>query len=160
MKKFYGDYYQVTLEEFMSVLRKLYSFYASETPRPAKTTEHIIPTNSSQKRNVNLELESYLYDDLPDRDESNELDKYMAEPLIKQDLFDILAYWKNQTDKYPILSQIARDLMSVQVSTIASESNPTGRRVPDLSMRDDGGGKLVGERHWLPDYHNQDGVAP
>jgi hypothetical protein len=36
MKKFYGDYYQVTLEEFMSVLRKLYSFYAYETPRPAK----------------------------------------------------------------------------------------------------------------------------
>jgi hypothetical protein len=24
-------------------------------------------------------------------------------------------------------------------------------------MRDDGGGKLVGERRWLPDYHNQDG---
>jgi hypothetical protein len=38
--------------------------------------------------------------------------------------------------------------------------NPTGRRAPDLSMRDDGGGKLVGERRWLPDYHNQDGVAP
>jgi hypothetical protein len=38
--------------------------------------------------------------------------------------------------------------------------NPTVRRVPDLSMRDDGGGKLVGERPWLPDYHNQDGVAP
>lgn len=132
MKKFYGDYYQVTLEEFMSVLRKLYSFYASETPRPAKTTEHIIPTNSSQKRNVNLELESYLYDDLPDRDESNELDKYMAEPLIKQDPFDILAYWKNQTDKYPILSQIARDLMSVQVSTVASESAfSAGGRVID-----------------------------
>jgi hypothetical protein len=38
--------------------------------------------------------------------------------------------------------------------------NPTGRRVPDLSMRDDGGGKLVGERRSLPDYHIQDGVAP
>jgi hypothetical protein len=38
--------------------------------------------------------------------------------------------------------------------------NPTGRRVPDLSMRDDGGGKLVGEQRWLPDYHNQDGVTP
>jgi hypothetical protein len=34
------------------------------------------------------------------------------------------------------------------------------RRVSDLSMRDDGGGKLVGEQRWLPDYHNQDGVAP
>jgi hypothetical protein len=79
-----------------------------------------------------LELESYLYDDLPDRDESNELDKYMVEPLIKQNLFDILAYWKNQTDKYPVLSQIARDLMSVQVSTVASKSAfSAGGRVID-----------------------------
>jgi hypothetical protein len=49
-------------------------------------------------------------------------DKYMAEPLLKQDPFDILAFWKNNTDKYPILSQIARDVMSIQVSTVASES--------------------------------------
>jgi hypothetical protein len=27
-------------------------------------------------------------------------------------------------------------------------------------MRDGGGGNLVGGRRWLPDYHNQDGVAP
>jgi hypothetical protein len=37
-----------------------------------------------------------------------------------------LAHWKNKTDKYPILSQIARDLMSIQVSTVASESAFSG----------------------------------
>jgi hypothetical protein len=37
---------------------------------------------------------------------------------------------------------------------------PTGRRELDLSMRVDDGWKMVGERRWLPDYHNQDGVAP
>jgi hypothetical protein len=37
--------------------------------------------------------------------------------------------------------------------------NPTGRREPDLSMRD-GGRDFVGKRCWLPDYHNQDGVTP
>jgi hypothetical protein len=112
----------VTLEEFMSVLRKLYTFYASKRPRLTTATEHVIPTNPSQQRNVNWELESYLYDDLRGRDEANELDKYMAEPLIKQNPFDVLAHWKNQIEKYPILSQIARDLMFVQVSTVASES--------------------------------------
>ena len=46
--------------------------------------------------------------------------------------FDILAWWKNQTDEYPILSKIARDLLAVQVSTVASESAfSAGGRVVD-----------------------------
>jgi hypothetical protein len=50
--------------------------------------------------------------------------------------------------------------IKIKVRSRGCMMNPTGRRVPDLSMRDDGGGKLVGERRWLPNYHNQDGVAP
>jgi len=119
MKKFYGDY-QVTLDEFISVLRKLYHFYVSSKPAPPKTTEHVSPTD--QQDNENSELERYLYDDLAARDDSNELDKYMVEPLLKQNPFDILAYWKNKIEKYPTLCQIARDIMSIQVSTVASES--------------------------------------
>ncbi len=38
--------------------------------------------------------------------------------------------------------------------------NPTGTGEPDLSMRDSGGHGFGGGRRWLPDYHNQDGVAP
>ena len=63
-----------------------------------------------------------MYDDLAARDDSNELDKYMVEPLLKQNPFDILVYWKNKIEKYPTLRQIARDIMSIQVSTVASES--------------------------------------
>jgi hypothetical protein len=36
--------------------------------------------------------------------------------------FDILAWWKNKIEEYPILSQIVRDVMAVQVSTVAFES--------------------------------------
>jgi len=50
----------------------------------------------------------------------------MAKPLLKQNPFDILAYWKNNIDKYPILAQIARDMMAIQVSTVASESAFSG----------------------------------
>ena len=45
---------------------------------------------------------------------------------MKQNLFNILAYWKNNTDKYPILAQIARDMMTIQVSTVAFESAFSG----------------------------------
>jgi hypothetical protein len=75
--------------------------------------QHVNPTESLAKKK-NAALESFLYDDVgPGTNDLNELDTYMAEPLLKQDPFDILAFWKNNTDKYPILSQIARDVISI-----------------------------------------------
>jgi hypothetical protein len=121
MRKFDGDYYQVQLEEFMAVVKKLYQFYSAS--KPTSPSSATVVDASTAETNEYSELESFLYDDsTPGGKETNELDMYIAEPLLKQDSFDILAYWKNKTDKYPALSQIARDLMSIQVSTVASES--------------------------------------
>ena len=66
-------------------------------------------------------------------DDMNELDKYMADPPLRlSGQFDILAWWKNQTDEYPVLAKIAHDLLAVQVSTVASESAfSAGGRVVD-----------------------------
>ena len=36
--------------------------------------------------------------------------------------FNILAWWKYNTNKYSILSRLARDVLAVPVSTVASES--------------------------------------
>ena len=80
------------------------------------------------------ELENFLYEPCGhDADDMNELDKYMAVPSLRlSGQFDILAWWKNQTDEYPVLSKIAHDLLVVQVSTIASESAfSAGGRVVD-----------------------------
>jgi hypothetical protein len=126
MRKFVGDYYQVQLEEFVTVVKKLYQFYSASKPASSSTTVGV-DADASPAETLGAkrysELESFLYDDSgSDGNDSNELDLYMVEPLLKQDSFDILAYWKNNTDKYPILSQIARDLMAIQVSTVASES--------------------------------------
>lgn len=53
-------------------------------------------------------------------------------PLRLSGQFDILAWWKNYTKEYPVLSTIARDLLAVQVSTVASESAfSAGGRVVD-----------------------------
>jgi hypothetical protein len=83
--------------------------------------------NSSQSdplvENQDAEFENFLYNDCEaDKSEANELDKYMADSLLRQSSFDILAYWKNKTAEYPILSQIARDMMAIQVSRVASKS--------------------------------------
>jgi hypothetical protein len=73
---------------------------------------------------IDEDLENFLYSaNEPDIVESNELEKYTAESLQKiTSDFDILAWWKNKREDFPILSQIVRDVMAIQVSTVASES--------------------------------------
>ncbi|CAD6229250.1 unnamed protein product [Miscanthus lutarioriparius] len=136
MKKFHGAYYQAELDEFVSVVKKLYNFYAASSkktsqgaaPRPSNITDILMG-------NVDHGLEEFLYEASESRMvESNELDMYMAESLVKlYGEFDILAWWKNKREQYPILSQIIRDVMAIQVSTVASESAfSAAGRVVDL----------------------------
>lgn len=53
----------------------------------------------------------------------NEVDSYLMEALErKSNTFDILMWQKANSNKYPILSHIARDLLVMHVSIVASES--------------------------------------
>ena len=53
--------------------------------------------------NVDHDLKEFLYDaSEPAMVESNELERYIAEPLLKiVGEFDILAWWKNKRVSYP-----------------------------------------------------------
>ena len=56
---------------------------------------------------------------------SNEIDKYLAENCEsrKGDVkFEILGWWKANSNRYQVLSKLARDVLAVPVSTVASES--------------------------------------
>jgi len=126
MKKFHGVYYQAELDEFISVVKKLYNFYATSSKQ---TSQGAAPAPRSSNidvlmGNVDHGLEEFLYQaSEPGMVEANELDMYMVEPLVKlYGEFDILAWWKNKREQYHILSQIVRDVMAMQVSTVASES--------------------------------------
>ncbi|CAN1331807.1 Putative AC transposase [Linum perenne] len=49
-----------------------------------------------------------------------------------QHMFDILGWWKTKDVKYPVLSDIARDVLAIPISTVPSESAfSTGGRVLD-----------------------------
>lgn len=55
----------------------------------------------------------------------SELDLYLEEPRLdrkKNVDLDILCYWKANTSRYPNLSFMARDILSIPITTIASES--------------------------------------
>jgi len=68
-------------------------------------------------------------------DARTELDKYLSKeckPYIKSNQFDILNWWKVNSSRYPILASIAREVLAIPVSTVASESAfSAGGRVLD-----------------------------
>ncbi|RLM60680.1 hypothetical protein C2845_PM14G05940 [Panicum miliaceum] len=64
-----------------------------------------------------------LHQNLNQRRRVSELDKYLEEETIPTDApFDILQYWKTSSATYPILARMARDILAVPASTVASES--------------------------------------
>ena len=72
--------------------------------------------------------------DQDDAMESNELDDYLNDHREKflDDFFDILVWWRINGNRYKIVSQMAKDVLAIQVSTVASESAfSTGGRILD-----------------------------
>ncbi|KAL9667777.1 hypothetical protein QQ045_002145 [Rhodiola kirilowii] len=65
----------------------------------------------------------------------HEVDRYLLDPIVKAVNpldYDILEWWKTNGDKYPSLAALTKDIMAIQVSTVASESSfSTSRRVID-----------------------------
>ncbi|CAH9114614.1 unnamed protein product [Cuscuta europaea] len=69
-----------------------------------------------------------------ENDFKNEIERYLADPVEDPtiDNFDLLSWWKLNCSKFNVLSQIARDVLAIPVSTVASESAfSTGGRILD-----------------------------
>jgi hypothetical protein len=70
----------------------------------------------------------------------SELELYLEQPLApkeKDSDFNILSWWKVKQAEFPILARLARDVLSIQVSTVASESafSAGGRVIDPLRNR-------------------------
>ncbi|XP_055961910.1 zinc finger BED domain-containing protein RICESLEEPER 2-like [Mercurialis annua] len=53
----------------------------------------------------------------------SELEVYLSEATVENDdAFNILKWWKLNSGRFPILSRMARDILVVPISTVASES--------------------------------------
>ena len=85
----------------------------------------------------------------------DEVAKYLMENIEgeKDKTFNILAWWKYNTNKYSILSRLARDVLAVPVSTVASESAfSSGGRILDpfrSSLAPEMVQSLICTQNWL-----------
>jgi hypothetical protein len=53
----------------------------------------------------------------------SELEKYLAEETeYPESKMDILAWWKVNSNRFPVLGHMARDVLAIPITTVASES--------------------------------------
>ncbi|XP_015958286.1 zinc finger BED domain-containing protein RICESLEEPER 1-like [Arachis duranensis] len=121
------------VEQVKKKLYKLFKKYDKNSPPTVEAQEPIIQSSSMthtpesankkrlaivgklMKRNHQAEVSSG----------KNPLDTYLEEPLLSKDCFedlDVLEWWKLYESRYPKLSIMARDLLSIPITTVASES--------------------------------------
>ncbi|KAI4345045.1 hypothetical protein L6164_012213 [Bauhinia variegata] len=137
-------------KKIASTLWQLYNFYAQESHKVSQTSddsasheESVITkegladmgwvTIAHKKERKNQWKRLKLAQECPNT--KNDLEKYLACDVVDDgiDDLDILSWWKENSVKYSVLSHLARDVLAIPVSTVASESCfSTGGRVLDV----------------------------
>ncbi|KAI3947541.1 hypothetical protein MKW92_001858 [Papaver armeniacum] len=70
-----------------------------------------------------LDFDMFISEMSSTQQTKSELDQYLEESLLPRAMdFDILSWWKINHLKYPILSRMARDILSIPVSSVPPES--------------------------------------
>ena len=88
--------------------------------------------------------------------QKSQLDQYLDEPkLDKNQRIDILQFWKENQVRYPELAIMARDILSIPITTVASESTFSigGRIISKYrsSLSSENAEALLCTRDWLFD---------
>lgn len=100
----------------MLVLKMIMMFKRKEKKNKHEFKKYMSEIGGGEQR---AELDKYINEELDDDDENDEN-------------FDILGWWKKNSHRFPIIASIARDVLVITISTVASESAfSTGGRVLD-----------------------------
>ncbi|KFK39062.1 hypothetical protein AALP_AA3G196000 [Arabis alpina] len=86
--------------------------------------------------------------------QETELDSYLKEPVMEWNKdFKVLEWWKEESQKYPILSRVARDILSIPISRATSYDVyvPDKREPPEfvLSMDPKVANAMMCSKSWL-----------
>lgn len=129
-KQLYGDDEGETfLAKVLDGLKELYGDYVVKEPSGSQpfSTQTVQPTSriSRHQSRLKSQLKRQRLDNGEHGRKKNELEIYLSEAIVEGDEdsdFDVLLWWKRNSERFPTLSKLARDILAVPISTVASES--------------------------------------
>lgn len=177
--RFYFHTTEQDVEEKMRELRTSVGKYYSEyekivrsraLPTFVQSDEHMVASDPSSpggaffgKRRIEFAFAQFSSQNLEARAQLSELDTYLQDPrapLNSDENFDVLGWWKRNTDVYPILSLMARDFLAIPVSTVSSESafSAAGRLIGKnrTSLSPKSLEALICSKDWFIGFNNDD----
>lgn len=146
----------IKVGEVLTTLRSLYNEYKLRSstspivvPTPTSAIDddlfddyHSYSSRSTRTQTTKSQLDSYLED--PERDLNSEL--------------NVLEFWQQTVVRFPDLASLARDLLTIPVSTVASESafSLSGKIISPnrSSLKPKTVQALVCTQDWRRDEHN------
>ena len=118
--------YDREVSRISNLLRRLVDEYESrsENTQSKRQLPSNLASGGSSCDDVDMEeFAQFLERDKNQTYEKSDLDKYLENANIPlEDNFDILNWWKTNGSTYPVLQQVARDILSIPISTVPSES--------------------------------------
>ncbi|KAG6529568.1 hypothetical protein ZIOFF_011776 [Zingiber officinale] len=144
-----GSEYQMGESNIKEVQRLLYAIYKEYSDAAIKKLQGTNSNSESQDNNTSIQsnrehttfssgwtkFSSYLKEIEMVQPEKSELDVYLEEGRHRHnpnDAFGALGWWKLNTYKFLVLSTLARDILAIPISTVASEATfSAGGRVID-----------------------------
>ena len=113
------------------------------------------------KRKIQWEFAQFRSQRKGSQVEKLELDAYLEESVREDENFEILTWWKTNSNKYPVMSAMARDVLAIPLSTVSSKSafSLGGRILSDnrSSMTPQTLEALVCCKDWLYKYPTNEG---
>ncbi|XP_059315767.1 zinc finger BED domain-containing protein RICESLEEPER 1-like [Lycium ferocissimum] len=100
-------------EDVASVLTRLYDSYSNSVV-DASSNDNIGGDTSMSETDdlLESEWEKHLAD-MGNISKKSDLEIYLMDDVVKNKDFDILSWWKVSSSKYPVVSKIARDVLSI-----------------------------------------------
>ena len=163
---FNSDVARKLLDDIKNILMKLFHEYnditlpSSSTPTPDTSEASTKPSLPSASTNRTLGGYMRARTAQDGGLQKNDMERYLAEACedVLLENFDVLGWWKINSGKFRILSRIAKDVLAVPMSTVASESAfSTSGRILDpfrSSLKAKTVERLICTKNWLSDSND------
>ncbi|KAL8134704.1 hypothetical protein AgCh_009650 [Apium graveolens] len=126
-RKIYPTNYSEKVRHIYEKMEELYLDYyriSSISSTTITSCSRVINEDHDEAMDDIDEFESIFCQNDSQNETKSQLDLYLEESKLDARVkIDVLSFWRSNKSKYPILSIMARDILSMPITTVASESS-------------------------------------